>query len=164
MGGYYKCIITVIKFALSWFTCFLWHFPDWVRQHLRKRTIIMHLLLHLKHLNLVWRFGASRDLPPTPDIFYTDCSKAMRVGWVKQRCRVSYVTGASNWDWLTVGQGLLSLQQVWIEEECFYSVSSFSFIFLFLPCPFLLCHLLSILSIFSLSLGDDTKWPTKVDV
>ena len=30
-------------------------------------------------------------------------------GWVVRRCRVSYVTGASNWYWLTVGQGLLSL-------------------------------------------------------
>ena len=30
-------------------------------------------------------------------------------GWVRQRCRAAYLTGASNWDWLTVGQGLLSL-------------------------------------------------------
>ena len=30
-------------------------------------------------------------------------------GWVRQRCRVSYVIGASNWYWLTVGQGLLSM-------------------------------------------------------
>ena len=30
-------------------------------------------------------------------------------GWEWQWCRVSYVTGASNWNWLTVGQGLLSL-------------------------------------------------------
>ena len=27
--------------------------------------------------------------------------------WVRQRCRVSYITGASSWYWLTVGQGLL---------------------------------------------------------
>ena len=40
--------------------------------------------------------------------------------WVRQKCRVSYVTGVSNWDWLTVGQGLLSLQQVGVEGECFY--------------------------------------------
>ena len=39
------------------------------------------------------------------------------------------------------------------------SVSSLSFLFLFLLCPSLSSHLLSILSIFSLSLGDDTKWP-----
>ena len=30
-------------------------------------------------------------------------------GRVWRRCRVSYVTGASNWYWFTVGQGLLSL-------------------------------------------------------
>ena len=41
---------------------------------------------------------------------------------------------------------------------CFYSsVSSLSFLFLFLPCPFLSSPLLSLLSLFSLSLGDDTK-------
>ena len=41
-------------------------------------------------------------------------------GWVRQRCRVSCVTRASNWYWHIVGQGLLSLQQVGIEGECFY--------------------------------------------
>ena len=30
-------------------------------------------------------------------------------GRVVRRCCVSYITGASNWYWLTVGQGLLSL-------------------------------------------------------
>ena len=39
-----------------------------------------------------------------------------------------------------------------------------SFLFLFLPCPSLSSPLLSLLSFFSLSLGDDTKWPTRVDV
>ena len=34
---------------------------------------------------------------------------------------------------------------------------SFSFLFLFLPCPSLSSPLLSLLSLFSLSLGDDTK-------
>ena len=34
----------------------------------------------------------------------------------------------------------------------------------FLPCPSLKSLLLSLLSLFSLSLGDDTKWPTRVDV
>ena len=37
------------------------------------------------------------------------------------------------------------------------SVSSLSFLFLFLPCPSLSSPLLSLLSLFSLSLGDDTK-------
>ena len=54
---------------------------------------------------------------------------------------------ASNWYWLTVGQGLLSLQQVWVEGECLISsVSSLSFIFLFLPCPSLSSSQLSLLS------------------
>ena len=34
----------------------------------------------------------------------------------------------------------------------------------FLPCPSHSSLLLSLLSLFSLSLGDDTKWPTRVDV
>ena len=37
--------------------------------------------------------------------------------------------------------------------ECFYSVFSLSFLFLFLPCP----SLSSLLSLLSFSLGDDTK-------
>ena len=44
------------------------------------------------------------------------------------------------------------------------SVFSLSFLFLFLPCPSLSSLLLSLLSLFSLSLGDDTKWPTRVNV
>ena len=36
--------------------------------------------------------------------------------------------------------------------------------FSFLPCPSLSSPLLSLLSLFSLSLGDNTKWPTMVDV
>ena len=46
---------------------------------------------------------------------------------------------------------------------CFFVVVSFSlsFLFLFLPCP----HLSSpLLSLFSLSLGDNTKSPTRVDM
>ena len=39
----------------------------------------------------------------------------------------------------------------------FLLVSSLSFLFLFLPCPPLSSPLLSLLSLFSLSLGDDTK-------
>ena len=44
------------------------------------------------------------------------------------------------------------------------SVSSLSFLFLFLPCPSLSSPLLSLLSLFSLSLGDNTKGPSRVDV
>ena len=45
-----------------------------------------------------------------------------------------------------------------VEGRCFISsVSSLPFLFLFLPCPSLSSPLLSLLSLFSLSLGDDTK-------
>ena len=86
-------------------------------------------------------------------------------GWVRQRCYVACVTRASSWYWLTVGQGLLSLQQVRIEGDCFYFFCFFTAIhFHFSPVPSLSCPLLYLLSLFSLSLGDDTKWPTKADV
>ena len=52
-------------------------------------------------------------------------------------------------------------------RECFYFFYFFTFILsylFFLPCPFLLSSLLFLLSLFSHSLGDDTKWPTGVDV
>ena len=45
-----------------------------------------------------------------------------------------------------------------VEGECFiFFVSSLLFQFLFLPCPSLSSLLLSLLSLFSLSQGDDTK-------
>ena len=44
------------------------------------------------------------------------------------------------------------------------SVSFLSFLFLFRPCLSLSSPLLSLLSLFSLSLGDYTKWPTRVDM
>ena len=47
--------------------------------------------------------------------------------WVKQTSRVSCVTRASNWYWLTVGQSMLSFQQVWVEGNCLIS-SVFTFI------------------------------------
>ena len=83
----------------------------------------------------------------------SECFRGGEGGWVRQRCRISCVTRASNWYWLTVRQGLLSLQQVWVEGECFY-FCFFTFVFLFLPCP---SPLLSLLSLFSLSLGDNKK-------
>ena len=49
-------------------------------------------------------------------------------GWVGQTCRVSYLTRASSWCWLAVGQGLLSLQQVRVERKCFYFFWFFTFI------------------------------------
>ena len=48
-------------------------------------------------------------------------------GWVRWRCPVAFVTMAPNWYWLTVGQSLLSLQQVRVEGECCYFFCSFTF-------------------------------------
>ena len=57
-------------------------------------------------------------------------------------------------DWTTAGQGLLSLQQVRVEGECFISsVSSLKFNFLF----FTFLSFISTISLFSLSLGYNTK-------
>ena len=55
--------------------------------------------------------------------YYWDIAKNIRPwggDWVRQRCHVSYVTGASNWYWLTVGQGLLSF-------FCFFTFIHFPF-------------------------------------
>ena len=102
-------------------------------------------------------------------------------GWVRQRCCVFCITRGVQlilaYSWarpavLAVGKG---------REGKFYFFffftfipvphssltlffSSLSFLFLFLPCPSLSSPLLSLLSLFSLSLGNDTKWPTSVDV
>ena len=55
--------------------------------------------------------------------------------WARSAARVCCITGASNWYWLTVGQGLLPLQQVGLERNVFISsVSSLSFIFFCQPC------------------------------
>ena len=60
---------------------------------------------------------------------------------MRQRCHLSYVTRASNWYRLTAGQGLLSLQQVWVEWECFHFFCVFTFIHFPLS-PLSLSHLL----------------------
>ena len=70
-------------------------------------------------------------------------------GWVRQRCHVSCVTWASNWYWLTVGQGLLPLQQVWVEGECFNFFFVFTFIH-FPPFPLSLSFISSTISSISL--------------
>ena len=70
-------------------------------------------------------------------------------GWVRQRCRLSCITGVSNWNWLTVGQGLLSLQQVRVEEEGFYFFCFFTFIHFPLS-PLSLSFIFSTFSLISL--------------
>ena len=54
---------------------------------------------------------------------------SQRGSWVRQRCPVAFVTGASNWYWLSFGQGLLSLQQVRVEGECYFFCSFMFFHF-----------------------------------
>ena len=81
------------------------------------------------------------------------------VGWRSHP--VSYITGASNWYWRWARPAILVAGKG--RGECFLSsVSSLSFLFLFLPVPSLSSTLLSLLSLFSLSLEDDIKWPTRV--
>ena len=90
------------------------------------------------------------------------------VGWGKD---ISCVTGASNEYWLTVGQGLLPLQQAGVEGEGFY-FCFITFILLYLFHHFRSFSSFSsvsfisstISSLFSLSLGDDTNLPTRADV
>ena len=73
--------------------------------------------------------------------------------WVVRRCPLSYITIGSNWYWLTVGQGLLSLQQVRVEGKCLYFFCFFTFIpvllsslaLSFVPVPSLSSLLLSFL-------------------
>ena len=48
----------------------------------------------------------------------------------------------------------------WTFFFCFFTFTPV----LFLPCPSLSSPLLYLLSLFSLSLGDDTKWPTRADM
>ena len=87
------------------------------------------------------------------------------LGWLGEAKVSCFLHHQSNWYGLIVWQGLLSLQQVRVEGECFYFFCLLlSFIYLVLTCPSLSSPLLSLLSLFSLSLGDDTKWPTRVDV
>ena len=71
----------------------------------------------------------------------------IEVCWERQRCRVFCVTGRPAILAAAKGRG-----------GCFFisSVSSLSLILLYLPCPSLSSPLLSLLSLFSFCLGDDT--------
>ena len=85
---------------------------------------------------------------------------------VRRRCPVAFVTGASNWYWLTVGQGLLSLQQVKVEGGCCYFFSSFVFFHFSASSLSVSCISSTFFFFisFPLSLRDDTEWLTMVDV
>ena len=84
-------------------------------------------------------------------------------GWVGQsgaKCHVSYVQLILAYSWarpanLVAGKGR------W--ERFLFLLFLHFHSFSFLPCPSLSSPL-SLLSLFSLSLGDNTKWPKKVDV
>ena len=73
--------------------------------------------------NICFYEEIKKNIPNNPS--YLKLWWCGRVVW---RYCVSYVTGASNWYWLTVGQGLLSTKQVRVEGECFY-------FFAFFPVP-----------------------------
>ena len=97
--------------------------------HPTKTRIILH--------NLIRVFVGHSGYPRIPGLYIWTVKSLIRLckyigwsggGWVRQRCRVSCVTGASNCDWLTVGQGLLFLQQVRVEGEYFYFFCFLSFI------------------------------------
>ena len=60
--------------------------------------------------------------------------------------------------WLTVGQGLLSLQQVRVKEKCFYFFFFFTFVHFPLSPHYYLFYLPSSF------LWETTKWPTSVDL
>ena len=94
-------------------------------------------------------------------------------------CRVSCITEASNGDWLTVGQSLLSfpqvrvevgqsllsLQQVRVAGKCFYCFCFFTFIHFPLS-PLSLSFISSTISSICLLLFSERrhKTPTRVDV
>ena len=69
---------------------------------------------------------------------------------MRQRYHVSCLTGTSNWYWLRVGQGLLSLQQVRVEGECFYFFWLFTFIH-FPPSPLFFALISSTISLLPFS-------------
>ena len=81
-------------------------------------------------------------------------------GWVRQHYRVFCVTGMSNWYWL--------ITYSWARPSALGAGRGRGvrviLLLLFLHFPSLSSSLLYLLSLFSLSLGDDTKWLTTVDV
>ena len=72
-------------------------------------------------------------------------------GLVWRRCPIAFVTGVPNWYWLTVVQGLLSLQQIRVEGEYCYFLSFLSFFHL--PLSSLSLSFLCFLSFFHFPLS-----------
>ena len=83
-----------------------------------------------------------------------------------------------NWQWSGVARVSCILHHIWARPAILIvagkgrgGMFSFFCFFIFIPVPLsslslktLTSPLLSLLSLFSLSLGDDTKWPTRVDM
>ena len=80
------------------------------------------------------------------------------------KCRVSYITGRPTDIGLQMGRAAILVagkgRGGMFLFICFFT----SFLFLFLPCSSFSSLLLSLLSLFSLSLGDNTELTTRVDV
>ena len=70
------------------------------------------------------KFLVENSFPNNINHYYTER------GWLDET-KVSGILRhrASSWYWLTFGQGLLSLQQVWVEGECFYFFCFFTVIY-----------------------------------
>ena len=66
--------------------------------------------------------------------------------------------------WHCGGKGLLYIQQVGNEGIGRSSISALSFTFLLSFIFFLFSHLPDLPSLYSISMGNDIKWPTKVDI
>ena len=82
------------------------HHKNVVDTHLKHLTEVLLMSTHSKLRWFLWVPGGGR------------------VVW----CHLSCITGAFNWYWLTVGQGLLFLVADKVEGECFYFFCFFTFI------------------------------------
>ena len=85
-------------------------------------------------------------------LFCSNIQVVLGDDWMRQRCRVSCVTGVSNKDWLTDGQGLLSVQQVRVEGGIYHFFCFFTIIHFPLP-PMSLSFIFSTISSISLLLS-----------
>ena len=97
-------ISTVLKYQ----NCF-----GWEKMHLILTTFFLYIL-HGPLAGIMYRWIVSyKHLYSYSNWYMTSCihyfNSFFGGGRVVRRCCVSYITGASSWNWLTVGQGLLSL-------------------------------------------------------
>ena len=95
--------------------------------------------------------------------FYISChwNYISSLFWVRQRCCVSFSITATNWYWASISIIFCSRRD---KGVCFCFFCSSTFILFSLILLSFSFQLLSLLSLFSLSLGDNTKWPLSADV